>query len=92
MGMLYYDCKGCKGCIGIFGHFVGFIRCNDCNLNLDSNPENYKDSKFQLHIVRCPTCSFTVTFESMSDDIECRCIKCDCKMHEGIPTETKQNS
>ena len=86
MGMLYEECKKCKGCIAIFGHYVGFIYCDDCKTRMNNNPENYKDSKFQKHIVRCPQCSFTVTFESMDKvgEPETRCVKCDCKMFEGI--------
>jgi len=82
MGMLYYDCKKCKGCIAIFGNSVGFIKCEDCKKWI----HNDKGHKFQKHITRCPQCSFTVSFESMDKvgETETRCVKCDCKMFEGI--------
>ena len=65
-------------------------KCDDCKIELDSDKANYKDSKFKKHIVRCPTCSFTVTFESMGK-IETTCLKCQCKMFEGIPTTDETN-
>lgn len=92
MGNLYYGCKKCKGGISIFGHYVGFVKCDDCNTRLDPNPANYKDSKFQKHIVRCPQCSFTVTFESMDNvgGVETQCLNCQCKMFEGVPNRGSQ--
>lgn len=80
MGMLYKECKKCKGCIGIMGQYVGFIKCEDCKKWIQKD----KNSMFKKHIVRCPTCSFTVSFESMDEGTDTRCIKCDCKMFEGI--------
>lgn len=87
MGMLYYACNNCNGCIGIFGHFIGFIFCEDCKKWIHKD----KGHLFQKHIVKCPVCSFTVSFESMGDEIETRCIKCDCKMHEGIISKNSKS-
>lgn len=84
MGNLYYGCKKCKGGISIFGHYVGFVKCDDCKTKLDPDPRNYKDSKFKKHITRCPECSFTVTFESMDEHPKTECLKCQCKMYEGV--------
>lgn len=89
MGNLYYGCKKCKGGISIFSQYVGFVKCDDCKIWLDDNADNRKDSMFAKHIVRCPTCSFTVTFESMGT-IETTCLKCQCKMFEGIK-KTKES-
>ena len=75
MGMLYKECSKCKGCIGIMGQYVGFIKCDSCNNWIQED----KDPMFKKHIVRCPTCSFIVSFQCMGE-IYTRCIKCDCKM------------
>lgn len=79
MGNLYYGCKKCKGGISIFGEYVGFIKCEVCNLWIHKD----KDPKFTKHIVKCTTCSFTVSFESMGE-IKTTCLKCQCDMVEGI--------
>lgn len=88
MGNLYYGCKKCKGGISIFGQFIGFVKCDDCKTKLDADPANYKYHKFQKHIVRCPQCSFTVSFESMGE-IRVECLKCQCKMFEGNPNNRR---
>jgi len=84
MGNLYYGCKKCKGGLSIFGQFIGFIKCVDCNRRLDDDPGNYEDSKFSKHIIRCPQCNFTASFESMGD-FNADCLKCQSKMFEGYP-------
>ena len=83
MGNLYYGCKKCKGGISIFSQFVGFLKCVDCNRRLGSDPACYKTHRFSKHIVRCPQCSFTVSFESMGQ-IQTTCLKCQCQMFEGV--------
>jgi len=79
MGSLYKECKKCKGCIAIFGQYVGFIICEDCKIWIQEDEK----PMFQKHIVRCPTCSFTVSFQCMGK-IDTRCVKCDCEMFEGV--------
>lgn len=76
MGMSYKECSKCKGCIGIMGQYVGFIKCEDCKNWIQEDT----DSMFKRHRVQCPKCGFTVSFQSMDEHEDCRCIKCDCKM------------
>lgn len=76
MGMLYKECSKCKGCIGIMGQYVGFIKCENC----DNWIQGDKDPIFKRHKVQCPKCAFKVSFQSMDEHEDCRCIKCDCKM------------
>lgn len=76
MGMLYYECKKCKGCIAIMGNFVGFVLCENCKRWIQED----KDPMFKKHNVQCYDCKFKVSYQSMDEAPDARCVKCDRRM------------